>query len=315
VLSRKGLGIRTDFKGTDKIGSIKRDHHALIYRVKISDICEKIVSGFGEDTLLIEAEVVRINSETVVLSDREIEHSRIISTIDPISFSKIFPSWSKNFVSSNDSEFYFSIGEIEQDFDEIIYFEEGNITKQLNNVAENASWKEYKEYPDVVKKGDKIFSRKGVRFNNGKAFVPPEGVIFVGRFSTGNVHWRIEDSIFVAKKGLAISEFIAEQQRFDTAVKEKKEMPFAERLQHVLLGLHSEVSELAESINFKLNRPNSTTEPVDAEKILMDFVDIFKYALSIANEFNFTPREIYDGFFEKSDILWKRFVKEFYGGT
>ena len=31
--------------------------------------------------------------------------------------------------------------------------------------------------------------------------------------------------------------------------------------------------------------------------------------------FDYTPREIYDKFFEKSNILWDRFEEEFYGGV
>jgi dimeric dUTPase (all-alpha-NTP-PPase superfamily) len=136
-------------------------------------------------------------------------------------------------------------------------------------------------------------------------------VYFVGRFATAQSNWRIEDSIFVAKRGFLLSEVIKEQKRFNEAL-EVRLPRGVEREQDLLLHLFSEVAELQRELRWKRNRPKRK-DRVKTTSVLEESVDCVKVILSILEGHSITERALMEAFEKKNRVVWLRFVEEFYG--
>tara|TARA_Y100001963_G_scaffold160093_1_gene267747 strand:- start:1196 stop:2173 length:978 start_codon:yes stop_codon:yes gene_type:complete len=67
------------------------------------------------------------------------------------------------------------------------------------------------------------------------------------------------------------------------------------------LALHSEVTDLANSINFKDHR--LTRHDIDEDKILYKSIDVFRYVLAILNMWNFSPEDFVSSFWDKDMYL------------
>ena len=307
VLSNKSGSEVKKYIGTDKIANIGKNNELFVYNITERDICKEILksvkdrvfkgmaSGIGRDK-------IHISNGT---SNLGFEYDRIVSTIHFEDFRVVMPSWKSGNNYSTTSLFY-DIADTSEKGSSITYYN-GDCSKVVINSIQGKIAKEYKT-------GSASNEIKRARIS-GTISPPPEKITFLGRFANCNPHWRIEDSIYIAQNGLELSDILDEQRRFDEAVKLKSDVGMDLRMQSLILGAHSELSELLEQIPYGPHKNSAKSKIMDSKNILMESIDVIKYMLAVMHEFNFTPREVYEMFFTKSNILWERFTNDFYGGV
>jgi len=77
-----------------------------------------------------------------------------------------------------------------------------------------------------------------------------------------------------------------------------------ERHKTFCLALHSEVSQLADSVHYKDHR--SEVSQTDRQKILYESIDVFRYFLGTMNLWDFSSDDIIDAFESRDAFLWDR---------
>ena len=102
---------------------------------------------------------------------------------------------------------------------------------------------------------------------------------------------------------MKISQLFKDQQRFNNLFYEKgmTEKEKEEITKGLALALHSEVSSLVSSLNFKDHKVNRN--PVDLNNMLYESVDILRYLISILNLWEISPDSLISGFEDKDLFL------------
>ena len=301
--------IDREYIGTDIIANVGKNDILTAYGIGEHELCKLIESKLTNR--IIDDRVVLILPEQILLEkSKAVNYSKLISTIHFKQFQKLCQSWEPG-PGIKTADFYYRIDRLTSGFGNCIEYlcpdeeNEGAIKRVDNKIIGSIGF-EYKNCTKntIVLKDGRVF---------GYINPAPENVIFSGRFATANPHWRIEDSIFLADKGLLFAEMFEEQKRYDFLLKSKLQIAKDERVHRLILHLHSELSELLREINWKMNLRSKKTP--QATSILEEIVDVTKLTMAISLEYNYTPREIYEKFWTKSEINWKRLINEFYGGV
>jgi len=298
------------FLGSDRISAVQSSMLLSVINVPIFKICDKLSkqlsSRIVSDIVLSMARTSE-GFKVFTSAGKEFLASEIISTIPFDAFAKIFPEWDPgNKIRCENS--YFSIEDYCGNTSSITYPKDN---PKVAKIVENSFVKKRGvEYRKAIPNKSCIY--KATKFF-GRINPPPEGVTFVGRFASGNPHWRIEDSIFLAKNGTILSKFLSEQSRFAVALNEVRPASDEQRARSVILHLYSEVGELLREINWKEHVRTRTT--VKATNVLEESIDCIKLLFDVLARFNYTDREIVNAFNDKSKRVWNKFLNEFYGGV
>lgn len=76
------------------------------------------------------------------------------------------------------------------------------------------------------------------------------------------------------------------------------------------LHLITEVNSLLETINWKIHHKKDTVS-VNRRDLILEWIDIYKYWLSIGLLWGITPEEFYQYFNEKSELVEQRYLQEY----
>ena len=103
------------------------------------------------------------------------------------------------------------------------------------------------------------------------------------------------------------------QQKFNELVMGKKlnQLNLAEKQQwtkEYILHLHSETDELLREIAWKVHREEPT--PIILSNLYEELIDSFKYWLSIALLWGFTPERMFEEYYRKSSVVEQRWKQE-----
>jgi len=305
----------SEYIGTDRISNVGKNNLLRVYDISEKQLCDILESRIVNKTHNAKAIKVLADSNMIELETGvAIEYSRLISTVHFSIFEKLCPNWNVGEAVSAKDLFFSVHPKSDMRSSSISYFskEDDSVIKTVTNKASGAVGVEYNgDHPNFVCSDD-ICKLPGARFF-GNANPPPEGVIFSGRFATANSHWRIEDSIYLSLEGLFLAEMLDEQKRFDFTLKSRLGVKTEERVHRLILHAHSELSELLRETNWKMNVHNS--KRVNATSVLEEGIDVIKLILAVLLEYCYTPREITEKFWDKSQTNWDKFLNEFYGGV
>jgi len=292
-----------EYFGTDKIANIGEGCILKVFAIKESELCNYLKNSIL-DRIISPAKVSMITDNLVYTEKQSFPYTEIISTIHYKVFEQIYPSWK----SGNNifcQKMIIRKEKTESPDNSIEYYTDGDIIKCVKNSIVGYIGYEMKENCSGTIIEDARFF--------GKIAPAPKNVLFLGRFATANSHWRIEDSIFVAQQGYLLAKMLEEQKRFDIAVEKVSNVVGTERIQKLILHLHSELSELLREINWKMHKKENKI--IKATSILEESIDIIKFVFAILHAFDYTPREIYEMFTNKSEKVWKELLENFYGGV
>lgn len=295
-----------DYAGTLRISGIGPGNFLKAYNLSESSLCERLREEIKDQ--IIYGNLVGINETNIILEDKILPYDEIISTMHFLGFQKLYPSW-----LPGDKIKTMDVSAVEEPYTgkvSSIEYLTGDVIRIFHNAGVKKIGKEYAS-PEVAPEGAKL--HKDIRFH-GQIAPPPEKVLFVGRFANANPHWLLEDSIFVAQEGYIWLKMLTEQRRFDYAITSvHPNIGFEARIHNLLLHLHSEISELLRETNYKTHIHEKSV--VKSSSILEEGIDIIKLTMAILNMFNYTEREIYEMFKDKSSRIWKKFLDSFYGGV
>jgi hypothetical protein len=305
----------TEYVGTDRISNVGKDNILRVYDISEKCLCEMLESRITNQTYNSKAVRVLSENHTVELeTGAVVEYSKLVSTVHFSIFENLCPNWEIG-TGIFPKDLFFSIQpreDIRSSYISYLSDEDSPIIKVVANKASGAVGTEYNGEHRNFAMNSFIVRASEARFV-GNANPPPEGVTFSGRFATANPHWRIEDSIYLSSEGLFLSEMLDEQKRFDSILKNKTGVKGEDRIQRLILHAHSELSELLRETNWKMNV--ACSRRINATSILEEGIDIIKLILAVLLEYNYTPREIIEKFWHKSQINWEKFLGEFYGGV
>jgi hypothetical protein len=310
ILKGKGTPSTQLYYGTDRISNLGNNLVLNVLHITESQICDIIEQRLLSENRLIRDKVTSIRTSSFSLERENVAlpYAEIIYTGHFKDFKKLYPSWNPG------AEFILTdLAYCEKDYagtnSTIEYFSRGQYSKCVNNAVVKKTGLELKS-PTKSLPDDAIVI-PDIRIK-GTIAPAPENFLFLGRAATGNPHWRIEDSIFVAQEGYHLHKLLTEQHRFDYHLQRATGIPLVQRLANLILHTHSELSELYREINWKMNV--SQKQKPKASSILEEGIDVIKLIFAIFLHFQYTPREISEMFFAKSEIVWEKFLTDFYGG-
>ena len=138
--------------------------------------------------------------------------------------------------------------------------------------------------------------------------IPPPKIRFLGRFATWNHKYKIQD---VIRDSQASYDFLSVWNKqkefnanfFDFNVQDEDLKQTLTK--NFVLHITDENYELLREINWKMNQYK--TIQVDEQKLLEEWIDIFKYWLGIGNVWGFTIEQFFNEFWRKSKIVDERY--------
>lgn len=327
IQDKMGSEPELGFIGRNRICELRRDFLLGAYDISLEELTKTISDALKKRTKsgYIEGKVTRITKDRITIRTKEGEESHpyeeIISTIHFGAFASIHDSWSYDRSNVEFSEMYVSEEEAEDLKKSSIDYTPDPSTGLIRTLKNRPARKIYREYKTSPM--DSLICRPGNPFQDtvekvqqwrfkGSIPPPPEKVVFVGRFATGLPNWRIQDSAFIAQGGISLARMMAEQYRFDYHLMRKNQTSIEERVKNLVLHIHAEASELLREVDWKQNAKKEGK--TKSTSVIEEITDISKLLLSIANIFNYTPRDLYLNFMRKSDVIWDRYLDQFYGG-
>lgn len=319
ILSNKiGQPSPCDFKiiGSDRLSAIGEGLILYVLNVPVSIVKEALERSIGEERFIY-GRAVEISSDKIfyipagsIERAQPLYYDEVISTIHFRAFEKIYYGWDSG---PDIKEFAFRYREVKEDIksSEIIYGYDDKIHRRILNAITGTRGDEISDSEWV--RGDSSVEILRGRKIKGKINPPPKGCVFIGRFATANSKWRYDDSVFVAKYGFILSRILAEQKRFDSAVKQKSgNESLDERIKSLVLHAHSELTELLREVSWKDNKPKE--QVIKRTSILEESIDVIRLILAILHEFNYSEKEIYEMFLSKTKITWDKLLDDFFGG-
>jgi uncharacterized HAD superfamily protein len=99
------------------------------------------------------------------------------------------------------------------------------------------------------------------------------------------------------------------QSSFQSLVAGKLPATSEDRIKEFSLCMFSEIGDLLNSVNWRSHRelPDKT---IVTDNVLEELIDIWKYTLSLAIDWNITPEQFMDAFDRKSEVVEQRYIQE-----
>lgn len=143
-----------------------------------------------------------------------------------------------------------------------------------------------------------------------KGNIPPNNILFLGRHAQWDYKVKVQDIVRVSRFSKFMLEEIRNRQtRFNKNFIEFNKLSFEKKqklTEKWILYVMSELDELLKETNWKLHKP---MKEIKREKIVEEWVDIFKFVLGIADIWGITNTEVYKAFMDKSskvENLWQK---------
>jgi len=140
--------------------------------------------------------------------------------------------------------------------------------------------------------------------------VPPPNVLFAGRVATWRHWWKIEHTVKMARSRFALEQMWNRQAFFETHFLDF-DRPTSELIGdtiYFITCVQEELHEMLRELNCKKWKDQKIK--VDRERVLEEYIDAFKFLLSIGSLWGFSIEEISDMFHKKS----KKVEEEFFDG-
>lgn len=307
--------LNIDFKVTDMTLSTN-DIFIPIFKISL----DKVIRALAKEVKILKDKVIRITDEELITERSRYKYTKLISTIPAPIFWKLYGSdkylkyLSETFVLSKtnpvpENDIYW----------DLMYFIDKKISYTRVNKYTNDTYL-YEFTGDITKKEIvKMIPNFEVLNTYTDPFgivitdlnnIPPPNVRFIGRFATWNHTYKTQD---VIKDALARYDFISVWNKqkdfnanfFDFNV---KDIELQQRLtKEFVLHVEDEAHELLQEINWKMGQYK--IKEVDRDRLLEEWIDVFKYWLGIGNVWGFTLEDLFNEFWRKSKIVDERYKK------
>lgn len=294
-----------------------------IYIPVLDNPVNKIVSSICKNINIIKDRVLRITEKELITENSRYEYTDVVSTIPAPIFWKLYGKKKKlgylpeTFVLSETNPvptssihwdlIYFLDRDIpytrvsRHEGRDFLYEFTGELNREdLNKILPDLKVKQIYTDPFGVIITD---------LNN----VPPPNIRFIGRFATWNHTYKIQDAI---KDSLARYNFISiwnKQKEFNSNFFDfnVKDIELQQKLtKNFALHIEDEVHELLQEINWKMDEYK--LKEVDRDRLLEEWIDIFKYWLGMGSVWGFGIEDFLNEFWRKSKIVdqrYKKFIK------
>ena len=186
--------------------------------------------------------------------------------------------------------------------DAIIYFPQknfrfGKIVKR-NGICYAEQTGNFKEENSVIIKSARIVRRN---LNNNY-----EGVVFLGRYAEWNPDIRIQDIVRKSSEKIAMQRVWTDQKKFSCNFFDMQEdiSLIQNNVKNVSLLMIDEVFSLLGKINWK---KHNKEKKLNIDEIKEEWIDCFKYLLTIGIEFGITYEDFLDAYWLKSLKLERKY--------
>jgi len=335
----KGNEILHDISKQDKIDFIRKklndysydpkdlnlstsDYYISVFEIDYRELMEKLRDKLS----YIEDSVIKITDSEIITETTRYRYNKIVSTISSKIFWKIYES-SKSVELKSESITFVLADRLpdylsKMKFD-LCYFIDRDtkitrISKRRRDQSDSYLYEfsgdvpidECVKYlPEKTNVLEHYVDRAGLIFTD-KNNIPPQNVLFVGRFATWNHSDKQQDIIRSAKVDFEIQNIWNIQKRFtanfvdfnnltDDSIRQKMTKEY-------FVALIPEIAEAINEINYKQHKAN---RPVNREHLVEELIDTFKYYMNILLMWDVTPQEFIRVYKEKSDRVSREFNK------
>jgi hypothetical protein len=294
--------------------------HIPVFRVSLS----RLVKLLSEQVQWIQDRAVRITADEILTEKRKrYTYTDLVSTIPAPEFWTLYQQ-SKKLQYLPVTFVYSDMNPLPKDVKvvwDLIYFVDTDI--KYTRVNRNPDTGDYlyeltgeitrdelsQLYPDLKVKNYHVdpYGVIVTDLNN----IPPPNIRFLGRFATWNHTHRIQDTI---RESLAYYDFISvwnHQKAFNANFFDfnVKDIELQQRLtKDFVLLLTDEAHELLQQINWKMAHYRETE--VNRDRVLEEFIDIFKYWMGIGNVWGFSLEDFFNEFWRKSKVVELRYTPD-----
>lgn len=325
-LSLKDGMVRKKLTPWDKLGELNipqeiadstlstNDNYIPIFKISTN----KIVSILSKNLTVIKDRVLRVTDNEIITQNDRLEYSELVSTIPAPIFWEIYGR-PKQFGALPETFLLTDHPPVIQTdpYWDLIYF----LDKQVpfTRVNKNAQGDYLYEFTGKVTEKDikKFLPNATIKYLYTDPYalvttdlnnIPPPRVRFVGRYATWNHSYKIQDTI---RDALLKYDFISlwnKQKEFNTNFFNFniKDLDLRQKqTKNFILHILDQSTSLLNETNWEMKQ--YLEKDVAREKILEEWVDIFKYWLGLGNVWGFTPKDFFDEFWRKSAIVDERY--------
>ena len=304
------------------------EHKINKLSVNSIDLLEVLVKNKTDNW--IENKVIQITEEDIIFDDRNrIGYKDLVSTIPAYLFWNIyekprykpkqFTYYPITFVLSSTNPFP---GDNEWD---LLKFSDSDILyTRVNRQVKDKGQGFLYEFTGKIDQAEIIEKHKELKIIEiyhdacgvivrQKNNISPINIRFLGRFSQWDPDIHIQDVIKESKTDFNLYNIFNYQRSFynfffDFSIEDPDEQQ--ERTKNLILHLLEEANELLEAIDWK-DDYKKTRDP-DKDRILEEWIDLFKFWVGIGNIWGFSLADFWDEFWRKSKIVEERFQDKFF---
>ncbi len=292
------------------------DYYISIYEIDMLELVKKLTEKIN----IIKDTVIRITSTEIITETTRYEYDEIVSTIPANIFWSLY--YEKNTLDFKSKDITFVLCDIppkclENSKYHLCYFIDENQKYTRVSRRDNSYLYEFtgvfsiEDVKRFLPRNTIILSynveKNGILYSNEKN-IPPKNIQFLGRFSTWQHSYKINDVISFSKWSYDLRHIWNRQRMFSEKVinlaslrdTRKKE----EQTKIFVLHLLSEISEILNELNFKQHKK---LHSVNVDNILEESIDTFKYLLNILLVWDIDAKKFIEEFNRKSDSVEKRF--------
>lgn len=320
--TQQDLALSTD--ETNYIDGLKVDFKELISRLLFFIGEDRIKKGKVEE---IQDDSFYLKDTGMPLSDGWIKYNYLVSTLPAPAFwwmwkgkgmnNKVeeFNCLSTTYVSMDKlkgfvKKILIDTGYLPEDWEYFVYFlnefpchrlartSTGGCAFQFSGDISNESIIDFLQVP---KEELKFHTERIGGFITKRDNIPPKNILFLGRNAQWDYKIKIQHVVKVAKYSKFIFDFIRNRQTiFNRNFIDFNNLSIEDRqklTQKWILHLFGEINELMRETNFKMHKQQFE---INKQNILIEWIDIFKFLLGIADIWGFSNQEIIQAFMEKS---------------
>lgn len=279
------------------------------YKIKLEEVMGALNKKMGERGI-IDAKITAIHDGFVSLSNgQSLPYSHLVSTIPATMFWEIYEGKSQEkkvfhsnslFLQTMDYSTWLDMGHPELKDKIICYFPE-------KKYPFDRVWQRKELYGDEIAiEGSMKFAEaielKNARLIRSYSNMPPPNIIFLGRYAEWNPDIMVHNVI-----GRSANKYMMENIWSDQKFFNKKFVNYLPDITYVqtvvkdyILHLISETDSLLNTINWKMQDSDKLDIKVNRDAVLEEWIDVYKFWLSIGLMFGFTPADFEQMYWDKS---------------
>lgn len=290
------------------------DYYISVFELNYGELLTKLT----ENLHYINDSVIKITKDEIITENTRFKYDKLVSTINSKIFWKLYVESDNKNLKSKDITFILcnkTPDFLENEKFELCYFinKESEITRVSKRTRNQANQYLYeftgnKSLIDCKKclpKDSEVIEyyveKDGIIFSDDNN-IPPNNIVFLGRFATWNHSYKQQDVIKSSKVSFDFQNVWNIQKRFTSNFvdfnKLDNDIDRESFTKEYIIALLPELTEVLNEINYKQHKQR---KKVNKDFLVEELIDVFKYYLNILLMWGIEPEDFLEKYIEKSN--------------